>query len=376
VTPRRDVALERGRISGYAGSVKRRVERVILNLAVELSVGGEVIQTATQDVSPFGMFVRLDHPFPVGTEVEVAIAPRGTRLTAPALVVHCLEPGEAQALGRRPGVGVLFRAARPGEPGHALVAEIVRLIENHVAQAAGGEDLRIVIADPSTRLLERLSTALGNAGFSVAIVTNGLEALGAALTRTPDVVLAERDMPVLDGMQLLAEMGQHAELAGVPVMIMSDHASDLARLEAFQLGAMDYIPKPFTALEVILRARRLARAGKQGGAERVVLRGRVDHVALPVLLTMLEQDRKSGVLTMTNAEVVAWLWFEEGKLVRVRASDVRGDSRSTLMRVLDWTEGHFELSVGGGEGPRELEESITHLLLEHARLRDEAGRRA
>jgi CheY-like chemotaxis protein len=183
-------------------------------------------------------------------------------------------------------------------------------------------------------------------------------------------------MPVLDGMQLLAEMGQHAELAGVPVMIMSDHASDLARLEAFQLGAMDFIPKPFTALEVILRARRLARAVRQGATERVVLRGRVDHVALPVLLTMLEQDRKSGVLTMTNAEVVAWLWFEDGKLVRVRASDVRGDSRSTLMRVLDWTEGHFELSVGGAEGPRELEESITHLLLEHARLRDEAARRA
>jgi CheY-like chemotaxis protein len=369
----RYVGLECRPDSRYADEVKRRVERVIINLAVEVTYAGETIQSVSQDMSPFGMFVRMDEPLPVGTSVELTIAPRGVRFTAPAMVVHALGVAEAQDLGRKPGIGVLFRAARPGEPGAALVAEVVRLIENHVQAAAPSEDLRIVVADPSTRLLERLSTTLGNAGFSVAVVTNGIEALGAALTRTPDVVLTERDMPVMDGLQLLAEMGQHSELAGVPVMMMSEVATDLVRLEALQLGAVDFIPKPFTALEVILRARRFARAGRRD-AERVVLRGAVDHLGLPALLTMLEHDRKSGVLTLTNNDVVAWICFVDGALVRVRASDVRGDSRSTLMRVLDWSQGHFELSAGGSDGPRELEESVTHLLIEHARMRDEAGR--
>jgi DNA-binding response OmpR family regulator len=346
---------------------------VIVSLTVEVTAGEATVRTVSQDMSPFGMFIRMDEPYPVGPAVELAIAPHGVRLTAPAIVVHSLGDDEAQALGRKPGIGVLFRGARPGEPGAALAAEVIRLIENHVAAAEPAEDLRIVIADPSTRLLERLSTALGNAGFSVAIVTNGVEALGAALTRTPDVVLAERDMPVMDGLALLTEMGQHAELAGVPVMIMSEVASDLVRLEAFQLGAVDFIPKPFTALEVILRARRLARMSKRDG-ERTILRGAVDALSLPALLTMLEHDRKSGVLTLTNNDVVGWLYFVEGQLVRVRASDVRGDSHSTLMRVLDWADGHFELAAGAVEGPRELDDSVTHLLLEHARLRDE-GRR-
>ncbi len=366
--------LSGGSFRANADVVKRRVERVIINLAVEVTARGETITSVSQDMSPFGMFVRMDAPLSVGTEVELAIASRGARLTAPAIVVHALDVDEGVELGRKAGVGLLFRAARPGEPGAALVAEVVRLIENHVQAAAPAEDLRIVVADPSTRLLERLSTALGNAGFSVAIVTNGIEALGAALTRTPDVMLAARDMPVMDGMSLLAEMGQHAELAGVPVMIMSNTATDLARLEAYQLGAVDFIPKPFTALEVILRARRLARAGRRD-AERVVLRGAVDHLGLPALLTMLEHDRKSCVLTLTHNEIVAWICFVDGQLVRVRASDVRGDSRSALMRVLDWSQGHFELSVGGADGPRELDESVTHLLLEHARIRDEAVRR-
>ena len=354
--------------------MKRRVERVIINLAVDVTTNGITVPSVSQDMSPFGMFLRMENPLPVGTVVELAAAPRGVRLTAPALVVHSLTAVEATELGRRAGIGLVFQQARPGEAGAVLVAEIVKLIENHVQAGVPTDELRIVVADPSTRLLERLSTTLGNAGFSVAVVTNGIEALGAALTRTPDVVLAERDMPVMDGLQLLSEMGQHAELAGVPVMIMSDHASDLARLEVYQLGAQDFVPKPFTSLEVILRARRLARAARRDNSERVVLRGAVDHLGLPALLTMLEHDRKSGVLTLTHDEVVAWICFVEGQLVRARASDVRGDSRSTLMRVLDWSKGHFELSAGGIEGPRELEESVTRLLLEHAKIRDEQGR--
>ena len=61
--------------------------------------------------------------------------------------------------------------------------------------------------------------------------------------------------------------------------------------------------------------------------------------------------------------------------IRVRASDVRGDSRSALMRILDWSDGHFELAAGTAEGEPELEDSVTRLLLEHARVRDESARR-
>jgi DNA-binding response OmpR family regulator len=352
--------------------VRRLVERVIINVEVEIMVAGRVLRAMSQDMSPFGMFIRLDDPLPIGTEIELAISPRGARLTAPAVVVHSLADDEARGLGRRSGVGVLFRGARPGEAGAALAAEVIRQIEHHV-QVTTTDDLRIVVADPSTRLLERLSTALGNAGFSVAIVTNGIEALGAALTRTPDVVLAERDMPVMDGLTLLGEMGQHAALAGVPVILMSEHASDLVRLQAFQQGAVDFIPKPFTVLEVILRARRHARASAKD-AERVVLRGAIGHLGLPALLTMIEQERKTGVLTLTRGDNVAWLSFVDGGLHRVRSSDIRGDSRSTLMRVLDWADGNFELAAGEATGPVELRESMTHLLLEHARVRDETSR--
>jgi hypothetical protein len=168
-------------------------------------------------------------------------------------------------------------------------------------------------------------------------------------------------------------MGRHPELASVPVMMMSQDASDLTRLQAFQLGAADFIPKPFTVLEIILRARRWARAG-QRDLDRVVLRGTLAELSLPSLLSMFEQEKKSGQLAITHEEHVAWVDFAEGRIVRARSSAAEGPTRAVMLNILDWKEGYFELSAGQPPGKPELDTSITHLLIEHAQTRDEANR--
>jgi DNA-binding response OmpR family regulator len=195
--------------------------------------------------------------------------------------------------------------------------------------------------------------------------------------RAPDVALIERDMPVVDGLHVLQEMGRHGELASVPVMMMSANATDLARLQAFQLGAADFIPKPFTVLEVILRARRWARAS-QRDTERVVLRGTLAEVSLPTLMQMFEQERKSGTLSLTRDQLAAWVDFVDGRIVRARSSEADGhNARDIVLKVLDWRHGYFELSAGvPTSGKIEVEDSVTHLLLEHARLRDEESSRS
>jgi DNA-binding response OmpR family regulator len=346
-----------------------------MNLPVELISNGKKVRAVSQDISPLGMFVRLSPPLPPGTVVQIVLAPNGQRHVMTAQVTHSLGETEARTLGRFPGMGVMFRD--PVRPADEEFLEVVaRLLERHTP-AKQAADLRILVADPQTRLLERLSTALGNAGFVVATATNGMEAIGACLTKTPDVALIERDMPVVDGLHVLQEMGRHTQLAAVPVMMMSANATDLARLQALQLGAADFIPKPFTVLEVILRARRWARAS-QRDTERVVLRGALADVQLPTLLQMFEQDRKTGQLSVTRDQLVAWIDFVDGKIVRARSSEVEGDARAVLLKVLDWKHGYFELAGGAAAGTPATPESntnITHLLLEHARLRDEAAGR-
>ncbi|MBA3397315.1 MAG: response regulator [Deltaproteobacteria bacterium] len=352
--------------------MRRRNNRVAMNLPVELIAGGKKLRAVSQDLSPYGMFIRLSPPLPVGTVVQLVLSPNGQRLVTTGQVTHSLTEVEAKTLGRFPGVGVVFRD--PVRPADEQFADaVVRLLESHASNQPNAR-LRIVVADPETRVLERLSTALDHAGFNVATATNGMEAIGACLSKTPDVVLVERDMPVVDGLHVLQEMGRHPELAAVPVMMMSVESTDLVRLQAFQLGAMDFIPKPFTVLEVILRARRWARAS-QRDTERVLLRGTLQELALSSLLTMFEQERKSGQLALTRNHTVVWIDFVAGKIVRARSSDHEADSRSILMIVLDWKEGFFELSAGiPNIEVAELDTSVTHLLLEHARRADEAAR--
>jgi DNA-binding response OmpR family regulator len=343
-----------------------------MNLPVELITDGKRLRAVSQDVSPFGMFVRLSSPLPVGTVVQIVISPNGQRLVTTGQVSHSLGEVEARTLGQCPGIGVAFRApVRPAD--QQFTQAVVRLLENQ-AQHVPPAEIRIVVADAETRILERLSTALGVAGFSVATATNGMEAIGACLSRTPDVVLLERDMPVVDGLHVLQEMGRHSDLASVPVMVMAAEATDLVRLQAFQLGAMDFIPKPFTVLEVILRARRWARASRRD-PERVVLRGTLAELGLPSLLTMFEQERKSGQLALTRDQVVAWIDFVDGRIVRARSTEIAADSRTVVMSVLDWQAGYFELSAGTPVVPApDLDATVTQLLLEHARRCDEALR--
>ncbi len=354
--------------------MRRRNDRVIMNLPVEIITGGKKVRAVSQDLSPFGMFIRLSPPLPAGTIIQVVISPNGQRHVMTGQVTHSLSELDARTLGRFPGIGVMFRdPMRPQE--QAFLDAINRLLERHAASRPTA-DLRILVADPQTRILERLSTALGGAGFVVATATNGIEAIGSCLSRTPDVALIERDMPVVDGLHVLQEMGRHGELASVPVMMMSSNATDLARLQAFQLGAADFIPKPFTVLEVILRARRWARAS-QRDTERVVLRGTLAEVSLPTLLQMFEQEKKTGQLSLTRDQLVAWIDFVEGRIVRARSSEAEGSAREVVLKVLDWRHGYFELTSGlSTTGKVEVEDTVTHLLLEHARLRDEESPRS
>ncbi|HEX5063192.1 MAG TPA: DUF4388 domain-containing protein [Kofleriaceae bacterium] len=352
--------------------MRRRNDRVVMNLPVEVITSGKKVRAVSQDLSPMGMFIRLSPPLPPGTVIQIVISPNGHRQVITGQVTHALNDIEARTLGRFPGNGVMFREAmRPSE--QAFLDAVSRLLESHAA-ARPHADLRILVADPQTRILERLSTALGSAGFLVATATNGIEAIGACLSKTPDVALIERDMPVVDGLHVLQEMGRHGPLASVPVMMMSANATDLARLQAFQLGAADFIPKPFTVLEVILRARRWARVS-QHDTERVVLRGTLAEINLPTLLQMFEQEKKTGQLSVTSDQLVAWIDFASGQIVRARSSEVHGSARDIVLKVLDWKHGFFELTAGAPTpGTVEIDATVTHLLLEHARLHDEAAR--
>lgn len=340
-----------------------------MELDVEITAQGLTRRVTLQDLSRTGMFLQMAAPFPNGTELQVAIQHEGRRLYALANVTHSLGEAEARSLGRSAGVGIAFQSAfSPMD--HLFQIAIERLVrERRTRLRPAG--LHVVIADRSVRVLERMSCALDEAGCSVGIATTGMEVLARAMRRTPDVVLVERDLPVMDGLRVIAEMAADPVLALVPVIVTSENPADID--VAFEAGALDFIAKPFTAAEVVARARRMPRA-QPPVTDRVALRGSLADLDLPALLTMCELQRKTGRLVLFGAQT-AWVELVEGRVVGAGASDSNAPVYAVMMSLLDWTHGSFELVI---TTPAEtgVTYPITHLLLEHARIRDEAQRRA
>jgi DNA-binding response OmpR family regulator/Tfp pilus assembly protein PilZ len=358
--------------------VRRADERVVDAVPVELlGRRGMVVRGLSQDISTGGLFVRTETLLPIGTAVELLLHVNEPPLRLAARVVHALTPAEARSLGRIPGMGLRF--VDLGDLGDNRREAIRRHLDGRDtfrSQALSRhENNRVVVADGETRLLGRISTALGRAGFTIETATNGMEAYAAVLAYSPVVVITALHMAVMDGMALLRALGDRAELAVIPVIVMSEDAGDLRRLEVFQNGAMDFIPKPFTASELCIRTLRVAAVRHQ--SRRVVLRGELSKVGLANLLTMFATEQRSGILAVTSGEEAAWLSFRAGRLTKVRALD-EGDRTSidTAMRVLSWQEGHFEFTACEVDEEDEIGMGTTHLLLEHARVEDERRRRA
>ncbi|HEY5928342.1 MAG TPA: response regulator [Kofleriaceae bacterium] len=342
----------------------RQSERYALDHNVMIYASHQWRHAVMQDVSRTGMFVATS-PLPVGTPVMVAFDVNGSRVANPARVTHCLTPEDAHALCRAPGVGLAFH--EPVDVGFAVA------IENLVRRARTQQphQFHIVVADSELRVLERLSTALDAAGFSVATASNGLELFGACLRQKPDVVLVDRATPMVDGFQLIERLACDDRLASVPFVVTTSEPSDIE--PAFHKGAADVIMKPFTIVEAIARVRRVAEAPKQR-TERVLLTGSIGDLGLASVLTMLELEKKSGRLVASNGHA-AWIDIVDGRIVDAGWSLGTSHPRAVVLALLDWQGGTFKLLAGPARRREtQLSMPVTHLLLEQARLRDEAAR--
>jgi DNA-binding response OmpR family regulator len=348
-----------------------REQRIVTALKVDFSRLGAKVSAVTQDISRHGLFLRTSEFLPVGNVVELTVHfGRAGSLSMISRVAHILSEKAARTLGRAAGMG--FEFLEQDEPHRqrldAFLADLMDELTPPPRELHG--TLRVLVADPSPRLLERLSTGLGDAGFEVDTVTNGAEAYAACLNRAPDVILAADEMAVMDGWNLIKVLAGKPRLAEVPVALMSDDPSDITRLRAYRMGVKDFVQRPFTDEEITIRLRLLAEHARSSNADRASLRGSLGEIGIATLLSLLEFERKSGILVLISERVAARLFIAAGRVVKVESGE-DGDSRSRLMAVLDWKVGSFDFSSCEVVGSDEVNLSTQYALLEHARIRDE-----
>jgi CheY-like chemotaxis protein len=199
--------------------------------------------------------------------------------------------------------------------------------------------------------------------FSVITAAHGVEALQVLEASAMDLVITDLTMPMMDGYQLLARLTrQYPEL---PVMVMSSTPLQQAAPHAGVPLRGAFLPKPLDFAEVVSRAREQLRALASG-----LLRG----VSLSSLLQMLAQERKTCVLEVDAGVGPGTLQLVQGELVHARHQGVEGDGAA--IRMLTWEGARIQLRQGFHDGPRTARSRLDFLIMEAARLQDEAERGA
>ena len=129
--------------------------------------------------------------------------------------------------------------------------------------------MRILVIEDEPRILGFLRLGLEAEGFTVDGAVDGVVGLSLALTESYELVVLDLQLPRLDGLRLLEEL--HAQRPSLPVLILSARTDLSTKLNGFELGAIDYISKPFSFDELVARVRVHLRRGQEDVAGASVL---------------------------------------------------------------------------------------------------------
>lgn len=123
---------------------------------------------------------------------------------------------------------------------------------------------RILVVDDEALILRSLQRILLAAGYEVVIAASGLEALDLARQKQPDLVLLDLAMPGVDGLAVCRELRQWLE---APIIVVSAYGEERFKVHALDLGADDYLTKPFGTDELLARVRACLRRSAGRSAE-------------------------------------------------------------------------------------------------------------
>jgi two-component system KDP operon response regulator KdpE len=115
---------------------------------------------------------------------------------------------------------------------------------------------RILVVDDEERILHFLSVKLKASGYEVLTAPNGAKGLEQVQAQEPDLVVLDLLMPKMDGLEMLKQL---RTFATVPVIILTAKGTDTDRIKGLQLGADDYLPKPFNPDELVARIEAIRR---------------------------------------------------------------------------------------------------------------------
>ena len=151
---------------------------------------------------------------------------------------------------------------------------------------------RVLVVDDEPQIAQIARDYLEHAGFSVIVAGDGRKALDLARSRQPDLIVLDLALPKIDGLDVARELRREST---VPIIMVTARVEEADRIAGLDVGADDYVTKPFSPRELVARVGTVLRRARPG--PRVIAAGAVE-----IDLTSREVRRDGAVVPMTPAE--------------------------------------------------------------------------
>ncbi len=195
---------------------------------------------------------------------------------------------------------------------------------------------RIAIVEDEPDIGEVLRYNLEKEGFEVEVIPRGDTAVERIRQKPPQLILLDLMLPGLGGLEVTRSLKRDAATATIPLVMLTAKSEEVDRIVGLELGADDYIPKPFSPREVVLRIRAVLRRGRaaEALADEVLELGKI---RLELSAHRLEVGGRDVALTATEFRLLKVLLERAGR-VQTRArllSDVWGYAEDVDSRTVD-----------------------------------------
>ncbi len=208
---------------------------------------------------------------------------------------------------------------------------------------------KILIVDDESDALEILGFKLREAGFNPIFAKDGTRAIAAARDEKPDLMVLDLMLPEVDGLEVCKILRRDANTAKMPIIMLTARAAEMDRVVGLELGADDYVTKPFSPRELVLRIRKLLARNSSTPESGAYIK--IGDIEIDIPTHVVKLAGKEVTLTLTEFNLLEILAKRRGRV----------QSRERLLQ-----------DVWGYENPIDSRTVDTHM----RRLREKLGESA
>jgi len=196
----------------------------------------------------------------------------------------------------------------------------------------------ILVVDDEAELAEAVSYALEQEGFACRLAGTGKGGIDTALsTPTPNLILLDMMLPDISGTEVCRELRRHEQTRSTPILFLTAKDTEIDRVVAFEIGADDYVSKPFSVRELVLRVRALLRRSNGSKVTTPIAEAQFERLRVDPDAHQVWVDGEEIALTALEFRLIHTLLSRRGR-VQTRTQlleDVWGVHADVTTRTVD-----------------------------------------